>query len=65
MAKPQVLVERLEDFSRTWIANPAAKLDFARLIRDVHEFPRHDHSDHELMVWIDGKFQTAKRLGIK
>jgi hypothetical protein len=59
------LADRLDEFTRTWISNPAAQLDFARLIRDVHEQPRADHANDRLLAWIAEQESTAKFLGIK
>lgn len=59
------LVARLEQFKRTWLANPLAKADFARLIRDVHECPSRDHADAPLVAWVDAEHAAARGLGLK
>lgn len=59
------LITRLNKFNETWHSNPAAKLDFARLVRDVLDQPQFDHADAPLRDWIDEELATAKRLGIR
>lgn len=63
--KPAGLVVRLETFRKEWISNPAAALEFARLVRDVHQCPRRDHADENLLEWISEQEQIARYLGIK
>jgi hypothetical protein len=63
--KAKDLVKRINLFGDNWISNPAAKLQFAKLIRDVHELPRSDHANQDLLEWVDEELATAKRLGIR
>jgi hypothetical protein len=59
------LVSRLERFMETWISNPAAQLDFIRLIEAVHEQPRADHANQPLLDWIDKERRGLRSIGFK
>lgn len=64
MPRPS-LVERLDKFMDTWISNPAAQLDFVRLIDEVRHAPSSDHRDHPLLTWIDEQKRGLRSIGIR
>lgn len=70
MNRPSVAA-RLDRFSQTWIANPAAKLEFAKLLERVIDVTdgddeRADEAQYNgARAWIASEKETAKRLGIK
>jgi hypothetical protein len=58
------LTKRLDVFMKVWLSNPAAQWDFVKLIADVHQQPRHDHADSQLMNWIDDQRAGLRSIGI-
>lgn len=59
------LTKRLDKFKETWLSNPAAQLEFVKLIESVHQQPTHDHADHELLEWIDEERRGLRSIGIR
>ena len=59
------LAQRLGSFMEMWLSNPGAQLDFVRLVEAVHQQPRRDHADHELLDWIDEQRSGLKSIGIR
>lgn len=56
------LLADLDKFRQTWLSNPAAQLDFVKLVERVHNEPSSDHSDHGLLCWIDEEKAKLKRI---
>jgi hypothetical protein len=59
----RTLVDDIERFADTWVSNPAARLDFAKLIERALELGD-DDAWRQLREWIREEKQSAKRLGI-
>ena len=56
------LVDRLERFQRTWIANPQGQMDFVKLIDDVRQCPSSDHADEALIQYLDSERARLRRI---
>ena len=59
------IVRQAEAFIATWISNPAAQLDFVRLLQDVKDCPSRDHADEPLMEWLDEQKRSLRSIGVR
>jgi hypothetical protein len=58
------LVRRLERFRKTWLANPEAQYDFAKLIDHANKIERGGEAFAALRSWIKEHERAARSLGI-
>ena len=57
--RKKTLPERLDKFAQTWIANPAARLEFALLVREVY-----NGQNNGVLQWVEDEHRVARSLGI-
>ena len=57
---------RLAVFMEQWLANPAAQLDFVKLVEAVRQLPSGSaNEDAQFLSWVDEQKQSLRRLGVR